>query len=132
MESPAKLSDRKKATSIRSQEIIEIEESPAATSSAANSIPLPKRRGLATQIPPMPKFKLRYAEKERQNADQRIADRKTKTCFVSFSLIVLFRVGFAYFTRDNTYENSGDWTVLFSKISIDEDNRILTFNDLAE
>jgi hypothetical protein len=44
------------------KEIIEIEESPTTPKPA---IPLAQRRGLATQIPTLPNFKLGYAEKER-------------------------------------------------------------------
>jgi hypothetical protein len=71
-------------------EIIKIKDSPIDTRSA----PLPgdataeqgikpaRRRGLATHIPSLPDLKLGYVEKQRQTADQRVADRKPKTGYI--------------------------------------------------
>ena len=122
-----KMPERSKALSIPSHEVIEIDESPIAT----KLIPPAKRRNLATQIPTIPNFKLGYAEKERQIVDQKIADRKSRTGFSSHIPIVHFNVGIAHFHHDNAIDDGGYWTALSSYISIDEENRQLTSNDLA-
>jgi len=72
--------------------VIDIDESPVKPEPEP-TIPPAKRRatkagpatttaGPATVIPNMPDFKLGYAEKERQNADQRVNDRKTKVGYL--------------------------------------------------
>lgn len=130
-DSITKMPERNKALPVASQEIIEIDESPLATKTIANVLPPAKRRGLATHIPTIPNFKLGYAEKERQTVDQRIADRKSKTGFSSYVPIVHFNVGIAHFHHDNTIDDGGYWSALSSFISIDEENRQITSNDLT-
>lgn len=91
-----KVLERSKTSSITSQEIIEIDESPIAPA---------KRRGLATQIPTIPSFKLGNSEKERQMVDQKIADQRSKSGFSSHIPIVHFNVGIAHFHHDNALED---------------------------
>jgi hypothetical protein len=86
-----KLVERARTQPSPGTEIIEIKDSP----SGPRSTPLPgdaaaeqdikpaRRRGLATHIPSLPDLKLGYAEKERQAADQRFADRKPKTGYIA-------------------------------------------------
>jgi hypothetical protein len=57
-----------------------------------------RRRGLATHISSLPDLKLGYTEKERQIADQRVADRKSKTGYILLIPIIHFSVSIAYFT----------------------------------
>lgn len=121
-----KMPERHKASSVTSQEIIKIDKS----SIAPKSILPAKRRGLATQIPTIPSFKLGNTEKERQMADQKIADRKSKSGFSTHVPMVYFNVGIAHFHHNNALDNGGYWTTLSSSFSIHKENRLLTSNDL--
>jgi hypothetical protein len=82
------------------KEIIEIEESPTPPR-PPHGLPLAQRRGLATQIPGLPNFKLGYAEKERQLVDLRLAERKTKTAFIPSIPTIHFSVGIARWVYDD-------------------------------
>ena len=114
------------------KEIIEIEESPT----PPRPIPPPKglppaqRRGLATQIPTLPNFKLGYAEKERQLVDQRLAERKTKTSFIPAIPTIHFSVGIAHWVYDDLGDDEGHWIGASNQWSVDEDNRELTSDTL--
>ena len=50
-------------------------------------------------------LQLGYAEKERQHADQRILDRKTKTGYTAPVTTVHFSVGIAHFTWDHLMDD---------------------------
>ena len=67
IESPAKLPERSRVRTPAGKEVIEIEESPTPPRPIPppQGLPPAQRRGLATQIPTLPNFKLGYAEKER-------------------------------------------------------------------
>lgn len=84
-ESLVKLLHRKKPPPTLEREIIGIEESPAATNlqKILHRPPPAGRRAKTTRIITIPNLKLRYAEQERQGANQRIADRNTITGFVT-------------------------------------------------
>jgi hypothetical protein len=75
---------------------------------------------------------LGYAEKERQHANQRIADRKAKTGFIPSILIIHFNVGVAHFYYDEIVEEGGYWIALSSYFLINENNRSLIFNELVK
>jgi hypothetical protein len=109
------------------KEIIEIEESPTTPKPA---IPPAQRRGLATQIPTLPNFKLGYAEKERQLVDQRLTERKTKTSFLPAIPIIHFSVAVAHWVYNDLEGDEGHWITASSQWSIDEDNRELTSDAL--
>ena len=105
--------------------------------SQQNPTPAPpptKRRAvaksLATIIPTVPNFKLGYAEKERQNADQRILDRKNKIGYIAPIATVHFSVRIAHFTWDHLMENSGFWTAASNQWSVDEENREISSDGL--
>jgi hypothetical protein len=104
-------------------EIINIEDSPVPIRPA-------QRRGLATHIPTVPDLKLGYAEKERQVADQRVGDRKTKTGHISPIPSQHFSIGVARFTWNEFADDSGDWSTLPNHWTVVEDNRLLTSDDL--
>jgi hypothetical protein len=108
VESPAKLPERSRAIPPIEKEVIEIGESPT----DIKPIPPAQRRavGLATQIPTLPNFKLCYAEKERQQAEQRTTERKAITNFVPPIPIVHFSVGVAHWVYDDLIEDEGYWT----------------------
>lgn len=98
----AKLPEQINASTSAVQEIVEAENFPVATDKLdADSVPSEKSRGLAMQIPPMPNFKLGHAEKERRDTDHRIANRKTKTDFVSSIQTFSSRVGITHLDYDN-------------------------------
>ena len=86
-------------------EIIEIQDSlidprsapPPSNTTAEQGIEPARRRGLTTYIPSLPDLKLGYAEKERQAADQRVADRKPKTGYIALIPIVHFSISVAHF-----------------------------------
>jgi hypothetical protein len=79
----------------------------------------------------MPDFKLGYAEKERQLADQRVADRKTKTGQIQPIPSQHFSVGVSRFTWDEFAEDDGgNWSSLPNHWAIEEANRLLTSDDL--
>ena len=98
-------------------DIIEIEDSPL-----PKPLPPVKRRGTATQVPPIKDFKSGYAEHERQVVNQQLADRKTKVGFSAAFPIVHFSVGIARFNYDSLTRNGGDWQNLDRIFSINEDN----------
>jgi hypothetical protein len=58
----------------------------------------------------MPDFKLGYAEKEREMANQRVQDRKTKTGFTRPQSVVHFAVRVAHFHWDELAAGDGNWT----------------------
>ena len=89
-----------------------------------------RRRGLATHIPSLPDLKLGYAEKERQAADQRIADRKPKSGYIALIPIIHFSIGIAHFTWDEHSDDQGSWTAANHQWSDDEDNRLMTSDSL--
>lgn len=93
------------------KEIIEIEESPTPPRPIPppQGLPLAQRRGLATQIPGLPNFKLGYAKKERQLVDLRLAERKTKTTFIPSIPTVHFSVGIAHWVYDDLGDDEGHW-----------------------
>jgi hypothetical protein len=93
-------------------------------------IPPAQRRGLATQIPSIPNFKLGYAEKERQNADIRLAERKAKTGHIQPIPTVHFSVGVANFEWDEFAIDEGRWTLSPNFYTVTEDNRFLTSSEL--
>jgi hypothetical protein len=73
-----------------------------------------KRRAVTKQDPStilatIPDFKLGNAEKERQNADKRIQDRKTKTRYTAPVTTVHFLVGVAHFSWDHSVDDQGYW-----------------------
>ena len=107
------------------KEVIEIEESPT-TPKPTQGIPPAQRRGLATQIPTLPNFKLGYAEKERQLVDQRLTERKTKTAFLPTIPIIHFSVAVAHWIYSDLEDDEGHWINASNQWSIDEDNRELT------
>jgi hypothetical protein len=105
--------------------------------------PLPppaKRRGTqSTQIPDMPDFKLGYAEKEREMANQRVQDRKTKTGKPRpenqdrlYSPLIHFAVGVAHFHWDELAAGEGNWTAATNQWSVDEDNRDISSQRLLD
>lgn len=107
-------------------EIIEIEDSPV-----PKSMPPVKRRGTATQISSIKNFKSGYAEDEQQIVNQRHADQKTKTGFSATFPIVHFSLGIACFNYDSLMKNGDNWENLNQIFSINEDNQILTLDQLA-
>jgi hypothetical protein len=115
------------------KEIIEIESSPTqpTPTSPLQGLPPAQRRGLATQIPILPTFKLGYAEKERQLVDQRLTERKTKTAFIPSIPTVHFSVGVAHWAYDDLGDDEGYWTSASNQWSVDEDNRELTSDTLV-
>jgi hypothetical protein len=66
-----------------------------------------KRRGLVTHIPSLPNLKLGYVEKERQAADQRVAERKPKIGYIAFVSTVHFSIGIAHFIWDKHSDDQG-------------------------
>ena len=94
--------------------------------------PPAKRRGQATQIPSLPEFKQGYAEKERQVADQRISDRKTKTGYTRPLTTVHFAVGVAHLHWDELEDGEGNWSAAANQWSVDEDNREISSQGLFE
>jgi len=101
-EPAVKLSERRRATPGPRSEVIELDDSPG-----SQTITPARRRGLATQIPTIPNFKLGYTEKERQQADQRVIDRKTKTGYLTPIPTVHFSIGVAHFIWDELSEDQG-------------------------
>jgi hypothetical protein len=114
------------------KEVIEIDESPTPPTPIPppQALPPAQRRGLATQIPSLPNFKLGYAEKERQLVDQRLAERKTKTSFIPSIPTVHFSVGIAHWVYDELEDDDGHWIGASNQWSVDEDNRELTSDTL--
>jgi hypothetical protein len=129
---------RERARPSPGQEIISLDESPEQPKPvpAPEGVPGPSKRrgaptqGLATIIPTIPDFKLGYAEKERQNADQRIADRKTKTGYTAPAATIHFSVGIAHFTWNPVLEDQGTWAAGLNQWSVNEDNRDITSDGL--
>ena len=132
VESPAKLPERSRARPQVRKEVIEIEESPPVLTPVPppQAIPPAQRRGLAIQIPTVPNLKLGYAEKERQHADQRIAERKAKTGFIPSIPIIHFSVGVAHWAYDDFSDDEGYWAASGNQWSVDEDNRQVTSDTL--
>jgi hypothetical protein len=115
------------------KEIIEIEESPTPPTPVPppQGLPPAQRRGLATQIPTLPNFKLGYAEKERQLVDQRLTERKTKTAFIPAIPTVHFSVAVAHWVYGDLEDDEGHWIGASNQWSVDEDNRELTSDVLV-
>jgi len=112
-------------------EIIDVEDSPPA--SMPPPPPPAKRRGTqSTHIPNVPDFKLGYAEEEREVANKRVQDRKTKTGFTRPQSVVHFAVGVAHFHWDELAAGEGNWTVAFNQWSVDEDNRDISSQRLLD
>lgn len=103
----AKLPEREKAKPGRDQEIIDIDDSPAPNKSTVKPLSSAKRRGSGIQIPTLLDFKHGYAEQKRQNANQQIIDRKTKTCFTPSHSIIHFSVGVARFHNNDSMDENG-------------------------
>jgi hypothetical protein len=101
--------------------VIEIEDSPVNPSTQGpQAIQPAKRRGLATYIPSMPDFKLGHAETERQYADQRQQDRKSKSGFTTSIPIIHFSIGVAHFCWDEfNVEDGGLWIAVNHQWSVD-------------
>jgi hypothetical protein len=100
-----KLTERIRALPSSNTEIIEIKNflinprsAPPAEIKAEQAIKPAKRRGLIIYITSLSDLKLGYAEKERQAADQRMADRKPKTGYIALIPIVYFSISIAHFT----------------------------------
>jgi hypothetical protein len=134
----SKLVARARARTPPSIEIIEIKDSPVdprsapprGGSTAEQGIKPARRRGLATHIPSLPDLKLGHAEKERQAADQRVADRKPKTGYIALIPVVHFSVGIAHFTWDDDSDDQGFWNAANHQWSVDQDNRSMTSDSL--
>jgi len=120
---PTKVPARAPAKPPLGTEIISIDDSPVPIRPA-------QRRGLATHVPTLPDLKLGYAEKERQVADQRVGDRKTKTGHISPIPSQHFSIGVARFTWDEFAEDNGNWSTLPNHWTVVEDNRLLTSDGL--
>lgn len=98
-------------------EIIDVDESPVSMpqpppeSMHPPPPPPAKRRGTektqSMQVPGMPDFKLGYAEKERQAANQRVQDRKTITRPPS---VVHLSIMVAHFHWEELAAEEGYWT----------------------
>jgi hypothetical protein len=80
----------------------------------------------------MPDFKLGYAEKERQVANQRVQDRKTKTGFARPQSVVHFSVGVAHFHWDELAAEEGNWTAAPNQWSVDQGNGDISSQDLLD
>jgi hypothetical protein len=81
---------------------------------------------LQTYIPSIPDLKLGHAEKERQAADQRVADRKPKTGYIALIPVVYFSVGIAHFTWDDYSDDQDFRNTTHHQRSVDLDNRSMT------
>jgi hypothetical protein len=110
-----KLTERVRASLFSDTEIIEIKDSfvdprsapPPSHIKAEQAIKPARRRNLATHIPSLPNLKLGYIEKKRQAADQRVADRKPKTGYITLIPIIHFSIGIAHFTWDKHSDDQG-------------------------
>ena len=105
------------------QEVIEIVKLPA----ESFTLPLSWHYGKAIQVFTVPDLRLGHAENARQTANKYIANKKIKTGFTPFALVIHFNVGVAQFIHDNSIKDEGEWKAMLSFLSIDEDNRALTF-----
>lgn len=112
------------------REVIELEDS--LFTSLVAPISKAKRQGqghsLAAQVTTVPGLKLKYAKRERQNANRREADRKSKSRFDSNVPIIHFQVGVGHCKYNKNNEEY--WEACQSTISIDELNCELTFKQL--
>jgi hypothetical protein len=81
--------------------------SPPGDIKAEQAIKSAKRRGLIIYIPSLPDLKLGYIEKKRQAADQRMAERKPKTGYITFVPTVHFSINITYFTWDEYSDDQG-------------------------
>ena len=129
-ESPVKLPTRGRANPFGNQEIIKIEDSPPIAPSKATC--RARDHGQATHIPGITDFKVGYAEKERQSADRRIADRKPKSGFIGPVPIVHFQVSVAHLRYNEDRDDAGTWKILGHTFIIDEPNRELTSEHLKD
>jgi hypothetical protein len=128
----SKLVERARPQTPSATEIIEIKDSPVHHRSAPphggpateQGIKPARRRGLTTHIPSIPDLKLGHAEKERQAADQRVADRKSKTGYVALIPVVHFSVGIAHFTwddhSDDHYHDHSPSPCLYNLLPVNE------------
>jgi hypothetical protein len=133
----SKLVEQARARTPPSTKVIEIKDSPVDPrlapprgGTAEQGIKPAQRRGLATHIPSLPDLKLGHAEKERQAADQRVADRKSKTGYTALIPVVHFSVGIAHFTWDDDSDDQGFWNAANHQWSVDQDNRSMTSDNL--
>lgn len=115
-----KMPECNKALLIINQEIIEIKIFLFTTKIIANVFLLLKCQSWATFIPTISNFKLRYAKKERQMVDQKIANQKSKTGFSFYVTIIHFHVWIMYFHFDNIIYNKGYWSAFFNFITINK------------
>jgi hypothetical protein len=100
-------------------EVINLDDSPV-----PKPILPPQRRGLASQIPAIPNFKLGYAEKDRQTA-------KPKSSYTPTAPTVHFSVGVARYTWNELGDvDEGSWSTASDHWTVTEDNRVLTPTDL--
>lgn len=130
---PPPLPVRERARPPPGLKVINVEDSPL--KSTPSVIPPAKRRAIAAQgatiIPTVPGFKVGYAEKERQYANQRILDRKTKTGYTSSTPFVHFSVGVAHFVWGHEdADDQGHWSIAMNQWSVDEENRQVTSDGL--
>lgn len=63
--------------------------------------------------------------------NHQIADRKTKRGFTSFHPVVRFNVGVVKFTHDTLIKNGGEWRMLQGLLTINDNNRALTSQELT-
>jgi hypothetical protein len=113
----SKLIERIRALPPPSTKIIKIRDSlidprsapPPDNIKAEQAIKPAKRRGLTIHIPSLPDLKLGYTEKERQAADQRVADRKPKTGYIALIPTVHFSISITHFTWDKHSDDQGSW-----------------------
>lgn len=128
-ESPVKLPTRGRANPFGEHEIIKIEDSPIASSKATRRA---RNHGQATHVPGISDFKVGKAEKERQSADQRVADRKLKSGFIGPVSTVHFQVAVGHLGYDEDRDNAEMWKILGHTFTIDEPNRELTSEQLKD
>ena len=99
----------------------------------ASRKPGPKKHHMGGEyITPGKNFELGYAEDGRQAAIQRQGDRKTRTSFSAHSPVVHFSVGVARFLPDRIAKNGGEWETIGRTLSINEDNRTLSSDQLTK
>jgi hypothetical protein len=121
-------------------EIIDVDESPVSVPQPPESMnpppPPAKRRGTektqSLQVPGMPDFKLGYAEKERQAANQRVEDRKTKTGFTRPPSVVHLSIMVAHFHWEELGAEEGYWTAAPNQWSIDQSNSDISSQALLD
>lgn len=129
-ESPVKLPTRGRANPFSEHEIIKIEDSPPIAPSKATR--RARDYGQATHVPGITGLKVGKAEKERQSADRRVADRKLKSGFIGPVSTVHFQVSVGHLRYDEDRDDAGTWKILGHTFTIDEPNRELTSEHLKD